>query len=173
MPQSDLHHRERRDSSQATCKRMAQRVRRATDVEVSALAVALEDVAQGAGGQATVATGDQQRRVWCHGKAAHTIEGHQVEDGLAGNRVERHLAMVTTFADHFEPLARGASVSHNVADVEGHQLARAQAGVQIEDNESSVTSPEGRALGYSGQKLVNRGWSENAHKNRPPFKVFA
>ena len=81
--------------------------------------------------------------------------------------------MVTTFADHLEPLAGSAIARKNVADVEGHELARAQPGVQIEDNESSVASAEGRALGYSGQKLVNRGWSENAHKNRPPFKVFA
>ena len=172
MAERDLHDRERSAAGQTTGEGVAQRVRRATDVKISTLAVALDDVAQRAGGQPAVTPGNQQRRLGRHGKAPRMVELHQVEDGLAGGGVERDLAVVATFADDLKPLAGGAIAGHNVADVKGHELVRAQAGVQVEDNESFVTRAEGRAVWDRREELVDGGRSENTHGDGPVQKDF-
>jgi len=122
---------------------MAEGVRGTTDVKVSPLPVALDEVPQRASGKPTVATSNQERGLPSHSKAPGTVEVHQVDDGLAGSGVERDLALTAALTDHLYPLPGEAVPGHDVADVQGRELMRAQAGVESEGDKGPVPRPEG------------------------------
>ena len=67
------------------------------------------------------------------------LEVHQVYHGLAGDRIEGHLADAVPLADH--PLARKTVPGHHVADIQTTKLVRAKAGVDGKGDLHSTLIP--------------------------------
>jgi hypothetical protein len=150
---------------------MAESVWGTTDVKVSPLPVALDEVPQRAGGEPTMAASDQERGLPRHSKPTGAVEVHQVDDGLAGSGVERDLAMVAALADHLNPLAGEAVPGHDVADIQSRELVGAQARVESEGDEGPIARTEGLARADDREQLLLLRGKQNTHSGSPDGKV--
>ena len=147
---------------------MPERMRRALNVKVSPLTVALNEVTQGTGGQPLMTPGNQQRRLTGHREPTRPIKVHDVNDGLAGNRVKRNLTLIATLTEHLSPLTSKPVPGVDVTDVKAAELSRTQASMNSKADKSTVTQTERLTRADDREQLSLLRRKQNTHRTKTP-----